>query len=251
MASKEAYGVACIELFSRLWVELDFVSAANDSMHTHCTGFLPAPRVEVLRLELIILLDACRSARWRCNSTRFSGYSFSRFSATCSTLSTHQGKSSYGGGSRSNGRRTVFLTQSLTNARARALRPAAQFAGLPRRGPLSQVLTQILPRTHPMHCLPCCSILSQISRSLPATGVLSGARGRAVAPGGVSQLAAHGLDDPRLEHYPARRRPPHSWACELCDHDETLRRPHRRGTEKCGRSTCRCFRAKAGQKQDK
>jgi hypothetical protein len=57
MASKEAFAAACIELFSRLWAELNVLSAAADS---------PAhPRDEILRLELILVLDACRSERWR------------------------------------------------------------------------------------------------------------------------------------------------------------------------------------------
>ena len=51
MASGEAYSVACINLFWRLWVELERVSTAEDA--------------EILRLELILLLDACRSERWR------------------------------------------------------------------------------------------------------------------------------------------------------------------------------------------
>ena len=51
MASGEAYSVACIKLFWRLWVELERVSTAEDA--------------EILRLELILLLDACQSERWR------------------------------------------------------------------------------------------------------------------------------------------------------------------------------------------
>jgi hypothetical protein len=55
MASREAFAAACIELFSRLWAELNALSAAAD----------PDRRGEILRLELILVLDACRSARWR------------------------------------------------------------------------------------------------------------------------------------------------------------------------------------------
>jgi hypothetical protein len=55
MASKEAFAAACIELFSRLWAELNALSATAD----------PARGDEILRLELILVLDACRSARWR------------------------------------------------------------------------------------------------------------------------------------------------------------------------------------------
>ena len=57
MASKEAFAAACIELFSRLWVELNALSATADPAH--------APSAEIIRLELILVLDACRSARWR------------------------------------------------------------------------------------------------------------------------------------------------------------------------------------------
>lgn len=63
IASKEAYAVASIELFSRLWVELDTLLATDG--HRHSAGLTPAPRVQVLRLELILLLDACQSTRWR------------------------------------------------------------------------------------------------------------------------------------------------------------------------------------------
>jgi len=63
IASKEAYAVAAIELFSRLWVELDTLLATDG--HRHSAGLTPAPRVQVLRLELILLLDACQSTRWR------------------------------------------------------------------------------------------------------------------------------------------------------------------------------------------
>jgi hypothetical protein len=63
IASKEAFAVASIELFSRLWVELDTLLATDG--HGHSAGITPGPRVQVLRLELILLLDACQSTRWR------------------------------------------------------------------------------------------------------------------------------------------------------------------------------------------
>jgi hypothetical protein len=53
----EAYSVACIELLWRLWVELERVHVSGD-----LTSQL---RAETLRLELALLLDACRSERWR------------------------------------------------------------------------------------------------------------------------------------------------------------------------------------------
>jgi hypothetical protein len=62
-ASKEAYAIACVELFTRLWVELDGVFATDER---HCLARVTLePRVEVLRLELMLLLDACGSGRWR------------------------------------------------------------------------------------------------------------------------------------------------------------------------------------------
>lgn len=64
MASKEAFAVAHIELFSRLWVELDSMCGMLDSLRVRSMGLI-SERVEILRLELILLLDACRSARWR------------------------------------------------------------------------------------------------------------------------------------------------------------------------------------------
>ena len=57
MVSGEAYSIACINLFWRLWVELEQVSAAED--------LAPRIRTELLRLEVVVLLDACRSERWR------------------------------------------------------------------------------------------------------------------------------------------------------------------------------------------
>jgi hypothetical protein len=65
MASKEAFAAACIELFSRLWVGLNALSATADPARTPSTDLGSDPRDEILRLELILVLDACRSARWR------------------------------------------------------------------------------------------------------------------------------------------------------------------------------------------
>jgi hypothetical protein len=64
MASKEAFAIAYIECLSRVWVELDSLSAARDSMSERSAGLI-SERVEILKLELILLLDASRSARWR------------------------------------------------------------------------------------------------------------------------------------------------------------------------------------------
>jgi len=65
MASKEAFAAACIELFSRLWVELNALSAAADPAGAPPADLPSQPRDEILRLELILVLDACRSEQWR------------------------------------------------------------------------------------------------------------------------------------------------------------------------------------------
>ena len=61
----EAYTVACIELFRRLWVELERVSVAEDTSHPESASVTCRFREEIVRLELALLLDACRSERWR------------------------------------------------------------------------------------------------------------------------------------------------------------------------------------------
>jgi hypothetical protein len=65
MASKEAFAAACIELFSRLWAELNVLTAAADPARAPSAELPANPRDEILRLELILVLDACRSERWR------------------------------------------------------------------------------------------------------------------------------------------------------------------------------------------
>jgi hypothetical protein len=50
-------------LFSRLWAELDNVLSGDDASRS--AGFTSASGTQVLRLELIVLLDACQSTRWR------------------------------------------------------------------------------------------------------------------------------------------------------------------------------------------
>jgi hypothetical protein len=65
MASQEAFAAACIELFSRLWAELNALSATADRALAPSADLPSDPRDEILRLELILVLEACRSARWR------------------------------------------------------------------------------------------------------------------------------------------------------------------------------------------
>ncbi len=62
MASQEAYGAACIELYSRLWAELDVLSAPEDAEALQSAMI---ERSEILRLEVQLLIDACDTARWR------------------------------------------------------------------------------------------------------------------------------------------------------------------------------------------
>ncbi len=60
MASQLAYTIACIELYSRLWAQLEALgdAAALDAAR------LDAP-LQILRLELHLLLQACDGVRWR------------------------------------------------------------------------------------------------------------------------------------------------------------------------------------------
>ncbi len=62
MASPAAFSTACIELYSRLWAELEPLSSPEScgSMST-----LMLERAEILRLEIHLVLEACDSARWR------------------------------------------------------------------------------------------------------------------------------------------------------------------------------------------
>jgi hypothetical protein len=65
VAFQEAHTVACIELFSCLWVELERWSVAEDPWHPEFGSVMSGTRAEVFRLELVLLLDSCRSQRRR------------------------------------------------------------------------------------------------------------------------------------------------------------------------------------------
>jgi hypothetical protein len=65
VASKQAYAVACIELFSRIWAELDAVCASDASTSLESSLITSATRLEILRLDLVVSIDACDSMRWR------------------------------------------------------------------------------------------------------------------------------------------------------------------------------------------
>jgi hypothetical protein len=65
MASKQAYAAACIELFSRLWAELEAVYGSDTSTSRVTSTRTSATRIEILRLDLVVSADACDSMRWR------------------------------------------------------------------------------------------------------------------------------------------------------------------------------------------
>lgn len=64
MAEQNAFAGACIELFSQLWAQLESM-ATEGPVHRAPADTASEPRMEILRLELIVLLDACRATRWR------------------------------------------------------------------------------------------------------------------------------------------------------------------------------------------
>lgn len=64
MAEKNVFVCACIELFTRLWVRLESL-ATDDHWHSTPADSAFDRRAELFRLELIVLLDACRTTRWR------------------------------------------------------------------------------------------------------------------------------------------------------------------------------------------
>lgn len=64
MAEQIAFAGACIELFSQLWAQLESM-ASEDCLHCSAVDAAFQRRMQILRLELIVLLDACRAARWR------------------------------------------------------------------------------------------------------------------------------------------------------------------------------------------
>jgi hypothetical protein len=55
-----AYAAASITLFSRLWLVLEELAACEESDPERFETAL-----QILRLELVVLLDACESSRWR------------------------------------------------------------------------------------------------------------------------------------------------------------------------------------------
>jgi hypothetical protein len=64
MAEQNAFTSACINLFSQLWAQLERMANADGAPCDRADGALERG-VEIFRLELVILLDACRAERWR------------------------------------------------------------------------------------------------------------------------------------------------------------------------------------------
>ena len=69
MRSREAYAAAAIELYSRVWLTLEQLTARlrGDGEHQsrQAAGGEPEMLLVRLRLELVVLLDACDSPSWR------------------------------------------------------------------------------------------------------------------------------------------------------------------------------------------
>ena len=63
--NQEIYSVACIELFWRLWLELERILAVPEATQSSSRDLASWTRAEMLRLQLALLLDACQSERWR------------------------------------------------------------------------------------------------------------------------------------------------------------------------------------------
>lgn len=63
-ASRLAYAAACIRLFSRIWEELESLATAEPLR-------LSSLSLEILRLDLILLIDACDSRRWQLELTAY------------------------------------------------------------------------------------------------------------------------------------------------------------------------------------
>ncbi len=61
MTSADPYTVACIELFTRIWTELEALVAPEEARHSVGDDALTDDKLEIVRLELVLLLDACRS----------------------------------------------------------------------------------------------------------------------------------------------------------------------------------------------
>ena len=57
--SSDVFAAAAIELCTRLWVELEQLSATLETDDAHALRSRMATRLEVLRLEMILILERC------------------------------------------------------------------------------------------------------------------------------------------------------------------------------------------------
>jgi hypothetical protein len=64
MASKVAFAIACIELYGQLWAELERFEADERTPQDPVQASA-IERLEILRLEIHLLMNACERARWR------------------------------------------------------------------------------------------------------------------------------------------------------------------------------------------
>jgi hypothetical protein len=62
VASHEAYTTACAQLFARLWAALASLAPPEPAPPPPRTAL--TLRCEILRLELVVLIDACESPAW-------------------------------------------------------------------------------------------------------------------------------------------------------------------------------------------
>jgi hypothetical protein len=64
-ASVEAFAFASIQLYTHLWAELELLVATCGLREPPQRVEGAAIDVEILRLELIVMIDSCDGARWR------------------------------------------------------------------------------------------------------------------------------------------------------------------------------------------
>jgi hypothetical protein len=74
------FGAAYRELCARIWIELELLAQAADQMERHDPPRDIMMSAAILRLELVVLVDSCRSAHWRCM------LSMEQLSSLCSML---------------------------------------------------------------------------------------------------------------------------------------------------------------------
>lgn len=66
--ARSVFAAAYQELCARIWIELEFTAEAARRVPANATPDDredPVMTAAILRLELLVLVDACRSARWR------------------------------------------------------------------------------------------------------------------------------------------------------------------------------------------